>query len=121
MEDEMANLFPDGDYTFKERSGATYDRGKVHYPALLRVELTERGAWLLVKRLINILDDPDGIQEGHIVPEITFVGTIERQDEDGFAIKMDGESCKHQYIGMFNGVVRCAQCNVQIPTTSPCE
>jgi hypothetical protein len=87
------DIFPDGDYTFIQDGGSHYDeRGKVHWPALLRVEMTERGAWLLMKQLLNILDDPNGVQDGRLAPQITFVGTIERRNDDGNTINMDGTS-----------------------------
>jgi hypothetical protein len=32
----------------------------------------------------------------------------------------DRENCKHQYVGMIDGVFRCVQCGVEIPVDPPC-
>jgi hypothetical protein len=83
-------LFPKGDYTFSEHANATRDtRGKVHYPALIRLELTEAGAWLILGELMQALKH-GAFEDGRAVRQITLVGDIQRCNEDGRPINMDG-------------------------------
>ncbi len=86
------NLFPDGDFTFVEGGGKTLDdRGKVHWPALLRLELSENRAWSLAKELISMLSDSERtIEDRRLILQITFVGAIERHADDRNRLAMDG-------------------------------
>lgn len=83
----MTNLFPDGDYSFAVHGGEYHDdRGKVHWPALLRLVMDEREAWRVVQTLIAQLSDLDKRD----VFDVALVGAIERVDENGNRVMIDG-------------------------------
>lgn len=78
-------LFPDGDYYFEESGGAEYENGKVYHPALLHVTVTKARAWRLLREIMHDLEHLEGDVAG-----FTLVGAINRQDEGGNKIAMDG-------------------------------
>jgi hypothetical protein len=86
----MIDLFPDGDFTFIAGGGVTTDeRGKAHWPALLRVAIPKDRAWQVVREILFDLEDR-GASLGEGMVTFTLVGAIERHNDDGNVIPMDG-------------------------------
>jgi hypothetical protein len=80
-------LFPDGDFVFIDGGGEQNEAGKSYYPALLRLYMEPTKAWQIVFELLRQLEMGESIIDG------TFLGSIQRQNEEGNPLKMDGSKC----------------------------